>query len=167
MSRSPIATDRPMHYSVTWQTLCLPDKREGNQGGPRSGSPLNPSPNDINSHTIYIHCLAPRACWTAVWLSRKLLENSNLYHDERRSDVTVISGHISSNMVADRFEARLHYAILVADRSEADRRPVADLLARASSLLVIGQIPARCRSVTSFGIGPVCDQDSVINGIWP
>ena len=30
------------------------------------------------------------------------------------------------------------------DRSEAGRRPVADLLARASSLLVIGQIPAGC-----------------------
>ena len=28
-----------------------------------------------------------------------------------------------------------YYAILVADRSEAGRRPVADLLARASSLL--------------------------------
>ena len=28
------------------------------------------------------------------------------------------------------FEAKFHYAILVADRSEAGRRPVADLLAR-------------------------------------
>jgi len=62
-------------------------------------------------------------------------------------------------MVADRFEGKFRYAILVADRSEAGRRPVADLLARASSL-VIGQIPARCRSSTSFG--PVCDQDSVM-----
>ena len=52
------------------------------------------------------------------------------------------------------------YAVLVADRSEAGRRPVADHLARASSLLVIGQIPARCRSATS--LGPVCDQDSVM-----
>jgi len=34
------------------------------------------------------------------------------------------------------------------------------LLARASWLLVIGHIPARCRSATSFG--PVCDQDSVM-----
>ena len=40
-----------------------------------------------------------------------------------------------SNLVAVRFEAKFHYAILVADRSEAGRRPVADLLARASSLL--------------------------------
>jgi len=48
---------------------------------------------------------------------------------------------------------------LIADRSEAGRRPVADLLACASLLLassMIGQIPARCRSATSFG--PVCDQ---------
>ena len=36
-----------------------------------------------------------------------------------------------------------------ADRSEAGRKPVADLLARASSL--IGQIPARSRSATSLG----------------
>ena len=46
--------------------------------------------------------------------------------------------------------------------SEAGRRPAADLLARASLLLanwMIGQIPARCRSATSFG--PVCEQDSV------
>jgi len=41
----------------------------------------------------------------------------------------------SSNLVADRFKAKFHYAILVADRSEAGRRPVAELLARASSLL--------------------------------
>ena len=47
-------------------------------------------------------------------------------------------------------------SVLVADRSEA----VADLLACASSLLVTGQIPARCRSATS--LGPVCDQDSVM-----
>ena len=40
------------------------------------------------------------------------------------------------------------------------RRPVADLLARVSSLLVIGRIPARFRSATSFG--RVCDQDSVM-----
>jgi len=39
-----------------------------------------------------------------------------------------------SNLVADRFEAKFHYAILVADRSEAGRRPVTDLLSRASSL---------------------------------
>jgi len=32
-------------------------------------------------------------------------------------------------------KAKFHYAILVADRSAAGRRPVADLLARASSLL--------------------------------
>jgi len=32
-------------------------------------------------------------------------------------------------------KAKFHYAILVADRSEAGRRPVADLLPRASSLL--------------------------------
>ena len=50
--------------------------------------------------------------------------------------------------------------MLVADRSEAGRRHVAELLACASSLLVIGQIPARCRSATS--LGPVCDQDSVM-----
>jgi len=46
---------------------------------------------------------------------------------------------------------------------EAGRRPVADLLARASLLLaswMIGQIPARCWSATS--LGPVCDQDSVM-----
>jgi len=34
-----------------------------------------------------------------------------------------------SNLVADRFEAKFHYAILVADKSEAGHRPVADLLA--------------------------------------
>ena len=50
-------------------------------------------------------------------------------------------------------KAKFHYAILVADRFEAGRRP-------DSSLLVTGQIPARCRSATSFG--PVCDQDSVM-----
>jgi len=33
-----------------------------------------------------------------------------------------------SNLVADRFEAKCHYAILVADRSKAGRRPVVDLL---------------------------------------
>jgi len=66
----------------------------------------------------------------------------------------------SSNLVADRFEAKYHYAIWSQTGSEAGRRPVADLLARASSLLVIGQIPACCRSATSFG--PVCDQDSVM-----
>jgi len=45
-------------------------------------------------------------------------------------------------LVADRFEAKFHYAIwfeagskLVADRFEAGRVPVADLLAHASSLL--------------------------------
>jgi len=57
-------------------------------------------------------------------------------------------------------KAKLHHAILVADRSEAGCRPVADLLARAGSLLVIRQIPARCRSATS--LGPVCDQDGVM-----
>ena len=50
--------------------------------------------------------------------------------------------------------------MLVAGTSEAGRRPFADLLARASSLLVIGQIPPCCRSATS--LGPVFDQDSVI-----
>jgi len=39
-------------------------------------------------------------------------------------------------------------------------RLVADLIAHATWLLVIGQIPARCRSATS--LGPVCDQDSVM-----
>ena len=34
-----------------------------------------------------------------------------------------------------KLKAKFHYAILVADRSEAARRPVADLLTRASSLL--------------------------------
>jgi len=42
-----------------------------------------------------------------------------------------------SNLVADRFEAKFHYAILVADRSEAGRKPIADLVARASPLLVV------------------------------
>jgi len=77
-----------------------------------------------------------------------------------------------SNVVADRFEARFRYATLswshigprlVANRSEAGRRPIADLLAHAGSLLaslMIGQIPARCSSATS--LGPVCDQDSVM-----
>ena len=60
-----------------------------------------------------------------------------------------------SNLVADWFEAKFHYAILVADRSEAGRRPVVDLLARARSLLVIGQIP-ESRSLQ------VCHQDSVM-----
>jgi len=58
------------------------------------------------------------------------------------------------------FKGTFKMEILVADRSEAGRRPVANLLARASSLLVIGQIPARCKSATS--LGPVCDQDSVM-----
>jgi len=58
------------------------------------------------------------------------------------------------------FKAKFHYGILVADRSEAGRRPVADLLARAGSLLVIGQIPARCRSATRLGL--VCDQDNAM-----
>jgi len=49
---------------------------------------------------------------------------------------------------------------LLADRSEAGRRPVADLLVCASLLLVIGQFPARCRSATS--LEHVCDQDSVM-----
>jgi len=42
-----------------------------------------------------------------------------------------------SNLVADRFEAKFEIPLryLVTDRSEAGRRPVADLLARASSLL--------------------------------
>jgi len=42
---------------------------------------------------------------------------------------------------------------LVADRFEAGRGPIANLLARASSLLasyIIGQISDRCRSATSF-----------------
>jgi len=34
-----------------------------------------------------------------------------------------------SNLVADRFEAKFHYTILVADRSEAGRKLVADVLA--------------------------------------
>ena len=42
---------------------------------------------------------------------------------------------ICSNLVAVRFEAKFHYAILVADRFEAGHRPVANLLAGASSLL--------------------------------
>ena len=63
-------------------------------------------------------------------------------------------------------KANFHCAILVADRSEAGRRSDADFLARASSLLMIGQIPARCRSATSFG--PFCDKDSVIEfGLKP
>jgi len=44
--------------------------------------------------------------------------------------------------------------------SQTGPRLVTDLLAHVSSLLVIGQIPARCRSATSFG--PVCDQDSAM-----
>ena len=40
-----------------------------------------------------------------------------------------------SNLVTDRFEAKFRYAIMVAERSEAGRRPVAELLARARSLL--------------------------------
>ena len=47
---------------------------------------------------------------------------------------------------------------MIADRSKG--RPVADLLARVSSLLVISHTPSSCRSATSFG--PVCDQDSVM-----
>ena len=53
-----------------------------------------------------------------------------------------------SNLVADRFEAKFHYAILVADSPKL----VADLLAHSE----LGQIPARCRSAISFG--PVCGQ---------
>jgi len=51
-----------------------------------------------------------------------------------------LSGHVEiartcSNLFADRFEAKFHYVILVADWFEAGSGPVADLLARASSLL--------------------------------
>ena len=42
--------------------------------------------------------------------------------------------------------AKFQYAILVADRSEAGRRPVADLL--ASYIVRDSQIPARYRSAT-------------------
>jgi len=45
--------------------------------------------------------------------------------------------------------------------SQTGPRLVADLLAGATSLQVIGQIPARCRSATC-SLGPVCDQDSVM-----
>ena len=57
-----------------------------------------------------------------------------------------------SSRESNDLKAKFHYVILVAD-----------LLVRASSLLasyMIGQIPARCRSATSFE--PVCDQDSVM-----
>ena len=59
-----------------------------------------------------------------------------------RSPTSVSTAWISSATCQSRpdfrhfLKARFHYAILVADRSEAGRRPVADLLARASSLLV-------------------------------
>ena len=65
-----------------------------------------------------------------------------------------------SNMVADRFEAKFHYAILVADRSEAGRRPVADLAAselhdrpNSSSLQVCDQLRTCLQpdSVIEFG----------------
>ena len=63
-----------------------------------------------------------------------------------------------SNLIADRFEAKFHYAILVADRSEAGRRPVADLLARndkpnSSSPQGCDQLRTCLRpdSVTEFG----------------
>jgi len=102
-----------------------------------------------------------------------LRQGSNRFELSRHVEIA----RTCSNLVADRSEAKFHYTVLVADRSgtclrqgqrngiwlwlrsEAGRRHVADLLARASSLLVIGQIPVRCRSATSFG--PVCDQDSV------
>ena len=58
------------------------------------------------------------------------------------------------------YKGQIPLSYPVADRSEAGRRPVADLLAPTSSLPVIGQVPARCRSATS--LGPVCDQDSVM-----
>ena len=49
-----------------------------------------------------------------------------------RSSMFELSRHVDvaqtcSNLIADRFEAKFHYAILVADRSEASRSPVADL----------------------------------------
>ena len=50
---------------------------------------------------------------------------------KNRHYVTDVEIAQTSNLVADRFEAKFHYAILVADRSGL----VADLLARASSLL--------------------------------
>jgi len=89
-------------------------------------------------------------------LQTGLRQGSSRFDLSRRVEVA----RTCSNLVADRFEAKFHFAILVTDRSEAGRRPVTDLLARASSLLVIGQIPAHCRSATSFE--PVCDQDSVM-----
>jgi len=58
--------------------------------------------------------------------------------DQLRTCLRAGSSHLDSNLVADRFEvieAKFHYAILVAGWSEAGRRPLADLLARASSLL--------------------------------
>jgi len=45
---------------------------------------------------------------------------------------------------------------LVADRSEAGRKPASSCWRSE----MIGQIPARCRSATSFG--RVCDQDRVM-----
>ena len=41
----------------------------------------------------------------------------------------------SSGYTQWQVKAKFHYAILVADRSEAGRKPVADLLAHASSLV--------------------------------
>ena len=46
------------------------------------------------------------------------------------------------------------------DRSQTGPRLVADLLARTSLLLVIGQIPARCRPATNLGL--VRNQDNVM-----
>jgi len=39
-----------------------------------------------------------------------------------------------SNLVADRFEAKFHYAILVADKSDARRRPASSCELAASEL---------------------------------
>ena len=63
------------------------------------------------------------------------------------NDLVSFPGEV--NPVSYPVKAEFHYAILVADRSEAGRRPVADLLAHASSLLAIGQIAARCRSASA------------------
>ena len=41
----------------------------------------------------------------------------------------------SSQSASYPVKAKFHYAILVADRSDAGRRPVAELVTRASSLL--------------------------------
>ena len=77
---------------------------------------------------------------TTTTLRRRCASNTTQYYScDVRLKTTVVdpTSRIQPRNIhaTDALKAKFHYAILVADRSEAGRRPVTDLLARASSLL--------------------------------